>query len=58
MVQAAKKRGDLLEHILLSGPPGLGKTTIAYILANSMEVNIKTTSGPMIERAGDLAGIL
>ena len=48
----------MLEHILLSGPPGLGKTTIAYILANSMEVNIKTTSGPMIERAGDLAGIL
>ena len=58
MVQAAKQRGDVLEHILLSGPPGLGKTTIAYILANSMEVNIKTTSGPMIERAGDLAGIL
>jgi Holliday junction DNA helicase RuvB len=58
MVEAAKQRGDVLEHILLSGPPGLGKTTIAYILANSMEVNIKTTSGPMIERAGDLAGIL
>src|SRR6201997_5381736 len=58
MVQAAKHRGDVLEHVLLSGPPGLGKTTIAYILANSMEVNIKTTSGPMIERAGDLAGIL
>ena len=58
MVQAAKQRGDVLEHILLSGPPGLGKTTLAYILANSMEVNIRTTSGPMIERAGDLAGIL
>src|ERR1700731_1354636 len=58
MVEAAKQRGDVLEHILLSGPPGLGKTTLAYILANSMEVNIKTTSGPMIERAGDLAGIL
>ncbi|HZC58636.1 MAG TPA: Holliday junction branch migration DNA helicase RuvB [Chthoniobacterales bacterium] len=58
MVQAAKHRGDALEHVLLSGPPGLGKTTIAYILANSMGVNIKTTSGPMIERAGDLAGIL
>ena len=58
MVQAAKQRGDVLEHILLSGPPGLGKTTLAYILANSMDVNIKTTSGPMIERAGDLAGIL
>src|ERR1700740_684013 len=58
MVQAAKQRGDVLEHILLSGPPGLGKTTIAYILANSMGVNIKTTSGPMIEKAGDLAGVL
>lgn len=58
MVSAAKQRGDVLEHILLSGPPGLGKTTLAYILANSMGVNIKSTSGPMIERAGDLAGIL
>jgi Holliday junction DNA helicase RuvB len=58
MVEAAKQRGDVLEHILLSGPPGLGKTTLAYILANSMGVNIKSTSGPMIERAGDLAGIL
>src|SRR5262252_9862075 len=58
MVQAAKKRGDVLEHVLLSGPPGLGKTTLAYILANSMGVNIRTTSGPMIEKAGDLAGIL
>ena len=58
MVQAAKQRGDVLEHVLLSGPPGLGKTTIAYILANSMGVNIKSSSGPMIERAGDLAGIL
>jgi Holliday junction DNA helicase RuvB len=58
MVEAAKQRGDVLEHVLLSGPPGLGKTTLAYILANSMGVNMKTTSGPMIERAGDLAGIL
>ena len=58
MVQAAKGRGDVLDHILLSGPPGLGKTTLAYILANAMGVNIKSTSGPTIEKAGDLAGLL
>ena len=58
MVQAAQQRGDVLDHILLSGPPGLGKTTLAYILANAMGVNIKSTSGPMIEKAGDLAGLL
>lgn len=58
MVQAAKQRGDVLDHLLLSGPPGLGKTTLAYIMANAMGVNIKNTSGPMIEKAGDLAGIL
>lgn len=58
MVQAAKGRGDVLDHILLSGPPGLGKTTLAYILANAMGASIKSTSGPTIEKAGDLAGLL
>jgi len=58
MVQAAQQRGDVLDHILLSGPPGLGKTTLAYIIANAMSVNIKSTSGPTIEKAGDLAGLL
>jgi Holliday junction DNA helicase RuvB len=58
MVTAAKQRADVLEHVLLSGPPGLGKTTLAFILANAMGVNIKSTSGPMIEKAGDLAGLL
>jgi holliday junction DNA helicase RuvB len=58
MVEAAKRRGDVLEHILLSGPSGLGKTTLAYIIANAMSVNIKNTSGPVIEKAGELAGLL
>src|SRR4029077_7935729 len=58
MVAAAKKRGDVLEHILLSGPSGLGKTTLAYIIANAMSVNIKNTSGPVIEKAGERAGLL
>lgn len=57
-VQAAKGRGDVLDHVLLSGPPGLGKTTLAYILAGAMGVNIKVTSGPVIDKPGDLAGLL
>src|SRR5437588_13102715 len=58
MVEAAKKRGDVLEHILLSGPSGLGKTTLAFIIANAMSVNIKNNSGPEIERSGELDGLL
>jgi holliday junction DNA helicase RuvB len=58
MVDAAKVRGDTLQHILLSGPPGLGKTTLAYIIGNAMGSEVRTTSGPMIEKAGDLAGLL
>jgi Holliday junction DNA helicase RuvB len=58
IVEAARQRGDVLDHVLLSGPPGLGKTTLAYILANAMGVSIKNTSGPTIEKAGDLAGLL
>lgn len=58
MVEAAKKRDDVVQHTLLCGPPGLGKTTLAYILGNAMGVEVKSTSGPMIERAGDLAGLL
>jgi Holliday junction DNA helicase RuvB len=57
-VQAAKERGDALGHVLLSGPPGLGKTTMAHIIAESRGTNIKTSSGPVIEKPGDLAGLL
>jgi Holliday junction DNA helicase RuvB len=57
-IQAARKRQDALDHVLLYGPPGLGKTTLATILANEMNVNIRTTSGPVIEKRGDLAAIL
>ncbi len=58
LIQAARQRGDPLDHVLFYGPPGLGKTTLAHVLANEMGVNIKVTSGPAIERAGDLAAIL
>src|SRR5210317_713989 len=57
-VQAARERSDVLDHVLLSGPPGLGKTTLSYILANAMDVGIKCTSGPVIDKPADLAGLL
>lgn len=57
-MQAARGRGEALDHVLFHGFPGLGKTTLAYVIANEMETNIKVTSGPVIERSGDLAAIL
>ena len=57
-IQAAQKRGEALDHVLLHGPPGLGKTTLSRIIANEMNVNIRTTSGPAIEKPGDLAALL
>jgi Holliday junction DNA helicase RuvB len=57
-IKAAKKRGEAMEHVLLYGPPGLGKTTLAYLIGREMGANVRVTSGPALERAGDLAAIL
>src|SRR5216684_4151951 len=57
-IQAARNRGEALDHVLIFGPPGLGKTTLANIIANELKVNLRQTSGPVLERPGDLAALL